>query len=183
MGAPCCTKHAVCFRSLAELTIEKPPISSTSTLTFVCGGPLLEPPRVSSSLSELEPDAALARFRDGPPLVLPRGGGGGGCGATVFLVFVFAFVFVFFFAFFFVALELLLDDDDPEPLAPPSDPYPSQSGIEIQPSSRYTLFGEEGMFEGRWPDLLHTSHYFWLFSLSFRTIALATAKGSMSLAY
>ena len=26
--------HAVCFRSLAALTIEKPPISSTSTLTF-----------------------------------------------------------------------------------------------------------------------------------------------------
>ena len=103
--------------------MEKPPISST--LIFVCGGPLLEPLRVSSSLSELEPDAALARFRDGPPLVLSRGGGGGGCGATVFLVF---FFFFFVFAFFWVALELLLDDDDPEPTAPPSDPYPSQSG-------------------------------------------------------
>ena len=100
MGAPCCSKpQAVCFRSLAELTIENPPTSST--LIFVCGGPL-EPPSVSSSLSESEPDAALARFRDGPPLVLPRGGGG--CGATAIFFFVF---FVFFFAFFWVAL---LDD-------------------------------------------------------------------------
>ena len=86
---------------------------------------------MSSSLSESEPDGALARFRDGPPLVLPRGG------ATVFFVF-----FVFLFVFFWVVLELLLDDDDDdaemEPLVPPSDPYPSQSGIEIHPASRYT---------------------------------------------
>ena len=127
----------MCFRSLAELTIENPPTSST--LIFVCGGPL-EPPRVSSSLSESEPDTALARLRDGPPLVLPRGGGGGGgCGATVFF---FVFFVFFFFDFFWVALELLLDDDDdddPEPLVPPSDPNPSQSGIEIQPPLRYVL--------------------------------------------
>ena len=63
------------FRLLAELTIEKPPISST--LIFVCGGPL-ELLRVSSSLSGSEPDVvdALARFRDWPPFVLPRGGRG-----------------------------------------------------------------------------------------------------------
>jgi hypothetical protein len=59
--------------------------------------------------------------------------------------------------------------------------YPSQSGFEIQPSSRYTLCGQVGMFEGRFPDLLHTSHSFALVSLSFRAIALAAAKRSMSL--
>ena len=33
VGGPCCNKpQAVCFRSLAELTIENPPISSTFTL-------------------------------------------------------------------------------------------------------------------------------------------------------
>ena len=72
MVAPRVSKpHAVCVRSLAELTIENPPISST--LIFVCGGPL-EPPRVSSSLSESEPGVALVRFREGPPVVLPSGG-------------------------------------------------------------------------------------------------------------
>ena len=57
--------------------------------------------------------------------------------------------------------------------------YPSQSGIEIQPSSRYVLCGLDGMFDGRFPALLHASHSFTLFSLSFRTIALAAAKESM----
>jgi hypothetical protein len=60
--------------------------------------------------------------------------------------------------------------------------YPSQSGIEIQPSSRYRLCGLAGMLEGRCPDLIHASHSFLLFSLSFRTSALAAAKGSMSFA-
>ena len=64
VGGPCWTRpQAVCERSLAALTIENPPTSST--LTFVCGGPL-ESLRMSSSLSELEPDDGLARFRDGP---------------------------------------------------------------------------------------------------------------------
>ena len=62
---------------------------------------------------------------------------------------------------------------------PPS--YPSQSGIEIQPSSRYVARGSAGMLEGRRPALSHTSHSLLLFSLSFRAIALAAAKGSMSL--
>ena len=35
------------------------------------------------------------------------------------------------------------------------------------------------MFEGRFPDLLHASHSLLLFSLSFRAITLAAAKGSM----
>ena len=61
---------------------------------------------------------------------------------------------------------------------PPS--LPSQSGHEIQPSSRYVLCGWDGMFEGRWPDLLHACHSLLLFSLSFRTIALAAAKGSIA---
>jgi len=43
--------------------------------------------------------------------------------------------------FFFFLLVLLLDDDSKFP-APPSDQsYPSQSGMEIQPSSRYTMQG------------------------------------------
>ena len=64
----------MCFRLLAELMIEKPPISSTSTstLAFVCGGPLSSL-RVSSSSSPSESvEAALARFR-GPPAVLGDG--------------------------------------------------------------------------------------------------------------
>ena len=105
VGAPCCSKpQAVCFRSLSELMIEKPPISSTSTLIFVCGGPL-EPPRVSSALPEAESDAALARFRDETSLALPWGGGGGGGGGATVFVFFFTF---FVFAFFWVTLELLL---------------------------------------------------------------------------
>ena len=63
------------------------------------------------------------------------------------------------------------------PRANPS--YPSQSGIEIQPSSRYILLGVDGMLEGRCPELLHSTHSFELFSLSFRTIALAAMKESM----
>ena len=59
--------------------------------------------------------------------------------------------------------------------------YPSQSGMEIQPSSRYVSFGLDGMLEGRWRDLLHASHSFLLFSLSFCTIVRAAAKGSMRL--
>ena len=46
-----------------------------------------------------------------------------------------------FFFFFFFLLVLLLDDDSKFP-APPSDQsYPSQSGMEIHPSSRYTMQG------------------------------------------
>ena len=46
VGGPCWTRpQAVCERSLAALTIENPPTSST--LTFVCGGPL-ESLRMSS---------------------------------------------------------------------------------------------------------------------------------------
>ena len=37
------------------------------------------------------------------------------------------------------------------------------------------------MFEGRFPALLHATHSLSLFSLSFRAITLAAAKGSMSL--
>ena len=57
--------------------------------------------------------------------------------------------------------------------------YPSQSGIETHPLSRYTLFGATGMLRGRWPDLYHSLHSFSPPSLSFRTIALASAKGSI----
>jgi hypothetical protein len=68
----------MCFRLLAELTIEKPPISYT--LIMVCGG-TLELQRVSSSLSGTpsEPDVVdtLTRFRDWPSFVWPRGGRGG----------------------------------------------------------------------------------------------------------
>ena len=52
-----------------------------------------------------------------------------------------------------------------------------QSGQEIQPSSRYTVCGLDGMLEGRFPALLHALYSFWPFSFSFRTIALAAAKG------
>ena len=62
---------------------------------------------------------------------------------------------------------------------PPS--LPSQSGHEIQPSSRYVTCGQEGMFEGRWPALRHAFHASEVPSLSFRTIALAATKGSMEL--
>jgi hypothetical protein len=55
-------------------------------------------------------------------------------------------------------------------------PYPSQSGYEIQPSSRYVMCGLEGMLEVRCHDLLHYTHSFTPFSLSFCTIALAIAK-------
>ena len=86
----------------------------------------------------------------------------------------------FFFDFFFGAVvELLLDDDGREAAAPPSDPYPSQSGKEIQPSSRYTLSGAAGMFEGRWPLLFHACHSLWVFSFSFRAYARPAANGSM----
>jgi len=53
----------------------------------------------------------------------------------------------------------------------------SQSGHETQPSSRYTVCGLDGMLEGRFPALLHALYSFWPFSFSFRTIALAAAKG------
>ena len=53
--------------------------------------------------------------------------------------------------------------------------------MEIQPSSRYTFFGLDGMLRGRFPDLHHSLHSGRPFSLSFRTIALAAAKGIMSL--
>jgi hypothetical protein len=68
--------------------------------------------------------------------------------------------FFFFFFFFGAMLALLLLDDREAARAPPADPYPSQSGIEIQPSSRYVMCGPAGMFEGRWPDLLHAFHSF-----------------------
>ena len=58
-------------------------------------------------------------------------------------------------------------------------PLPSQSGMEIQPSSRYVLSGEAGMLEGRCPLLLHSLHSITLFSFSFRTYARPAAKGSM----
>ena len=87
----------------------------------------------------------------------------------------------FFFVFFFGAVvALLLDDDDRA--APPSDPYPSQSGNEIQPSSRYVVCGLDGMLEGRWPLLLHAFHSFCVFSFSFCAYARPTVKGSMSFA-
>ena len=62
-----------------------------------------------------------------------------------------------------LALQLELSHDRPcqyegEHLAACLSVYPSQSGIEIQPSSRYTLPGLEGMFEVRSPALLHTAH-------------------------
>ena len=52
-----------------------------------------------------------------------------------------------FFFFFFGAVLVLLLDKDCE-AAPPDDPYPSQSGIEIHPSSRYVTRGLPGMLAG-----------------------------------
>jgi len=85
----------------------------------------------------------------------------------------------FFFFFFGAVLALLLDDDREAARAPPADPYPSQSGIEIHPSSRYAVFGWDGMVDGRSPDLLHACHSLLLLSLSFRAITLATMKASI----
>ena len=58
--------------------------------------------------------------------------------------------------------------------------YPSQSGKEIHPSSRYIESGRAGMLEGRF-SLLHTTHSLCLVRLTFRTIALAAWKESMYL--
>ena len=117
-----------------------------------------------------------------------------GAGASCRLRF-FGSFFSFFISFPFLPpallllllLLLLLPDDDPDsllaPLAPPRPSrkllFPSQSGSEIQPSSRYVLSGWDGMFEGRSPALHQPFHSSQLFSLSFRTIALAAAKESM----
>ena len=80
----------MCERSLAELMIENPPTSSTSTSTliFVRSGPLLETSR-SRSVS-----GSLALFRDGAV-------------AGFFDVFVFVFAFLLR-----GVLEVLLEDDD-----------------------------------------------------------------------
>ena len=59
--------------------------------------------------------------------------------------------------------------------------YPSQSGIEIQPSSRYIMYGLAGMLKGRCPDVLHAFHALTPSSLSLRTMTLAAANGSMVL--
>ena len=71
------------------------------------------------------------------------------------------FFFSFFISFPFLQpallLLLLLLDNDPDSLFAPATPphpsrkllYPSQSGIEIQPLSRYVVCGSDGMFEGR----------------------------------
>jgi hypothetical protein len=108
------------------------------------------------------------------------GGGGGKSDGWVVDGRRLRFIFVFFLG---AVISLLLDENaHREAAAPPSDPYPSQSGMEIQPSSRYTLSGRPGMLEGRWPLLLHSLHSFAFFSFSFCTYARPAAKGSMSFA-
>ena len=70
------------------------------------------------------------------------------------------------------------DDDDkgsPNP-PPPADPYPSQSGMETHPASRYVLAGLLGMLEGRLPLLLYSSHSFQPASFSDLTKVLAASK-------
>ena len=129
-----------------------------------------------------------------PPLLLDDGGsvltvglegeveGGGGGGKSDGWVVVGRRLRLFFVFFFFGAVvALLLEDDDREAAAPPSDPYPSQSGKEIQPSSRYALSGLAGTLEGRCPLLLHSFHSFAPRSFSFRAYARPAAKGSMRL--
>ena len=63
-------------------------------------------------------------------------------------------------------------------------PFPSQSGIEIQPARspplRYVWCGRDGMFAGRFEDRHHASHSRALFSPSFRTTFRAAAKGSQA---
>jgi hypothetical protein len=63
-------------------------------------------------------------------------------------------------------------------------PFPSQSGIEIQPGRsppvRYVWCGRDGMLAGRFADRHHASHSRALFSSSFRTIFRAAAKGSQT---
>ena len=159
----------MCFRSLAELTIENPPTSSTFTVTGTELLLLLLPLLLLSPCFSLSSRAWVGRCS---LVSIPRRLGWGAAGLRL----------RFFFVFFWVALLLLLlDDDELEPPKHFFDPYPSQSGIEIQPSSRYTLSGPAGMFEGRWPDLLHSLHSGRFFILSFRTIALAAKKGSILL--
>jgi hypothetical protein len=53
---------------------------------------------------------------------------------------------------------------------------PSQSGHEIQPSSRYVRSGRPGMSEGRCPLLLHAYHPLLPFSSSPRASALREAS-------
>ena len=88
VGGPCLSRpQAVCERELAELMIENPPTSSTSTFTLVRSGPLLETSRSRSA------SGALARFRDGA--------------VAGFFVF-----FVFFVFLLRGVLEVRLEEDD-----------------------------------------------------------------------
>ena len=70
------------------------------------------------------------------------------------------------------------DDDDqgsPNP-PPPADPYPSQSGMETHPASRYVLAGLLGMLEGRLPLLRYSCHSFTLPSFSVLANVRAASK-------
>ena len=80
----------MCERSLAELMIENPPTSSTSTFTLVRSGPLLETSRSRSA------SGSLARFRDG----------------AVAGFFVFCVFFVFFAFLLRGVLEVRLEEED-----------------------------------------------------------------------
>ena len=138
----------MCFRSLAELTIENPPTSSTFTVTGT-ELVLLLPLLLLLPCFSLSSRAWVGRCS---LVSIPRRLGWGAAGLRL----------RFFFVFFWLTCVLLLDDDDtellllldddvddPELSEPPFDPYPSQSGYEIQPSSRYALSGVDGMLEGR----------------------------------
>ena len=121
----------MCFRSLAELTIENPPTSST--FTFGRTGAEMDGGggEGGAARGDLDIDPHTFCMREAVRIGALSASGPGAAGGGRLR---------FFFVFFWVSLEQLLDDDDdPEPLGhlPPSDPYPSQSGMEIQPSSWY----------------------------------------------
>ena len=90
---------------------------------------------------------------------------------TIFFSFFFS---VSFFSFFppLPSALLLLDDDR----APPSAPYPSQSGMDTPPASRYVFLGQLGISKGRLSLLLYSSHSFCPPSFSDRTNVLAASK-------
>ena len=68
------------------------------------------------------------------------------------------------------------EEEEPPAPPPPADPYPSQSGMETHPASRYVLSGLLGMLEGRLPLLLYSLHSASLPNSSVLTKVLAASK-------